>query len=195
MAASKTAVDRIVTDRFFRMLSTAKLRPVEGTERSLAEVKAEIIETEARLKKIAHDHYVSGKLSEDVFVSLYDEMTSSLKALRAFESALESERHELSDALPPGDPVALSSWWEAASLEDRREALSKAISKITVHPAKRRGGNQFDTSRVEIEWRWSLYIRAADAEWELMSDAERAESIREQASLNAELDRYEASRA
>ncbi len=50
---------------------------------------------------------------------------------------------------------------------------------IVIHPAKVRGGNKFDTSRVKIKWRWDLYVRASDAEWEKMTDEERELALKE----------------
>jgi len=41
-------------------------------------------------------------------------------------------------------------------------------------------GKCFDTSRVEIQWRWDLYVRAGDAEWDDMTDAGKAEAWREE---------------
>ncbi|HWI04685.1 MAG TPA: hypothetical protein VNT52_12815, partial [Acidimicrobiales bacterium] len=51
-------------------------------------------------------------------------------------------------------------------------ALAASVERIVVMPARRRGGNVFDRSRVHVELRLDLYRRAVEA----MTDEEYAEA-------------------
>ena len=194
-AASKSSVDKFVTESFLAFLSQAQMRPVEEGARSLAEVKTDVHEVEARLTRLARDHYVDGILTQEIFDTTYLELTRQLTELQAAQRLIEGASADRAMVLPPGDRHALEAWWESASLGDRREALARAIGEVSLRPAARRGGNKFDTNRVAISWRWTFYIRAAKSERDHMTEDERAVSDREQEAFGAELDRVEAARS
>ncbi len=172
-SASRSSTDTYVTNKFLDFMAGARLRPVEQEGRSVSEIEADIVETEASLRRLARDHYIDGRLPEDTFRSTNDELTERLAGLTRSKTSAEEEESLRQVALRPGNREDIEAWWEKASLPERREALGRAIHKVVIHPAKVRGGNKFDTSRVEIMWRWDLYIRASDAEWENMTDEER----------------------
>jgi DNA invertase Pin-like site-specific DNA recombinase len=181
-SASRTSMDMFVTKKFFDFMAGARLRPVGQEGRSVAEIEADIVETEARLSRLARDHYIDGRLPENIFRSTNDELTESLAVLRRSRTTAVEEESLRKVALRPGNREDIEEWWESATLMERREALGRAIYKVVIHPAKVRGGNKFDTSRVEIQWRWDLYVRAGDAEWENMTDEEREQALIEAAS-------------
>ncbi len=59
--------------------------------------------------------------------------------------------------MPPGDRDGLAAWWERASIDEQRAALCRALDHVSIMPAKVRGGNKFDTSRVLLEWSGRVY--------------------------------------
>ncbi len=52
----------------------------------------------------------------------------------------------------PSTPEGLRDWYEAASVERKRELLDAVVAEVSLKPA-RRGANRFDPERVEILWR------------------------------------------
>jgi site-specific DNA recombinase len=162
-AVSKKSIDQCVTDSVFDFLAATKLRPIGQGERTLAEIEADITEVETRLEKIAHDHYVSGILPETTFLKTHDELAQKITELRATRSATEANFAQRPTVLLPGNREDIEAWWEQASLAERRDALANVVSRIVVLPAAHRGGNKFDKSRIQIEWRWDAFERTAKA--------------------------------
>lgn len=154
VAASKRSVDAYVTEAFMVFMSAASLRVVDDDAKDLA---GDIADVEAKLGKLAHDHYVEAKLPESVFVATHDELSRRLTDLQAAQRAQEQARALNAGALRPGSRKDIEAWWAAASLEDRRQALARAIIWIEIMPAAHRGGNVFDTNRVSIEWSTAVY--------------------------------------
>jgi hypothetical protein len=81
--------------------------------------------------------------------------------------------------LPLGDREALDRWWNKATPDEKIGAVRQAIAEVAIHRAKRRGGNRFDETRVEIGWRWDLFLRAADRSEKTAApgERERAEAL------------------
>ena len=168
LAASKSSVDKFVINEFFDFMAGARLKPTAdaaSVERSLADIQAEIAVTEASIARLARDHYVTGRLPEDVFASTHDELSATLEALQRAESAATDELSLRTAVLVPGNRGDIEKWWSEASLPEQREALKRAIRRVVIAPAKVRGGNVFDTSRVKVEWSYLIYAEAAE-EWE-----------------------------
>jgi len=162
-AASKASTDRVVTERFFEFLSRVQMRPADEDERSVAELGSAVEEAQAKLTRLAQDHYVKGVLDEGTFLAVHDELTKELEDLRRALGAVEIEAAMREGAPPAGDREAIEQWWAAASLEDRRAALRRAIDRIIIAPAKHRGGNVFDEDRVHIAWTFAVYSAGASA--------------------------------
>jgi hypothetical protein len=47
----------------------------------------------------------------------------------------------------------LTAWWNDASVGQRRPIMEVFIEAVEVHPAIKKGSNQFDERRVKIRWR------------------------------------------
>ena len=176
LAASKSSVERFVINQFFDFMSNAELQPVDGDERSLAEVRADITKLESALTDLARARFVDNSLSDEQFGTVNREQSARLEALRRVERATADRLALQRTVLRPGVREDIVAWWEAASLRDQRVALQRAISHVVINPARVRGGNIFDTSRVNINWRWDVYVRASDAAWERMTDGEREQA-------------------
>ncbi|MGO9027215.1 MAG: recombinase family protein, partial [Acidimicrobiales bacterium] len=91
LAASKASTEKFVTDEFFNFMSGVRLRPVKQDGRSVSEIEADIVETEANLSRLARDHYIEGRLPEGVFRSTHDELTERLEGLRRSKTSAEEE--------------------------------------------------------------------------------------------------------
>ena len=112
--------------------------------------------------------------------STLNELNGRIVHLRTQTEALARQKRTALEPLPPRNASRsdLQGRREAATFEDRRAALAEAIAKVTIsNPAvKTSGGNTFDTDRINIRWRWDLYVRASDAAWERMTDGEREQA-------------------
>ena len=145
----------------------------------MMDLNTDYAETESSMARLARDHYIGGRLPEDVFFALHDELSVKLETLRRERAAREDLLALRKTDIQPGSREDIEEWWAQAPLSEQRAALQQAIFAVTIQPAKVRGGNKFDTGRVELKWRWELYIRASDAEWEHMTDAEREQAAME----------------
>jgi site-specific DNA recombinase len=47
----------------------------------------------------------------------------------------------------------IEKWWETEPISAQRALARSVIEKVVLHPAKQRGGNVFDPSRIEIQWK------------------------------------------
>jgi site-specific DNA recombinase len=153
LAGSKSTIDAYVVDALFEGLSLAELVPTD-TGDSLGSIEAEIASLGAKRTEFRRLRYVEDKLTEaefDEFDSEASERLLDLEAARVVAAGRQTEQDQL---LRPGKREDLEAWWDRATLDERRRALRRAISSITLQPAKVRGGNVFDTSRIQIEWTW-----------------------------------------
>jgi hypothetical protein len=143
----------------------------------VAEIEADIEEIESSLSRLARDHYIDGRLPEGVFRSTHDELSHRLEDLRRSKTSAEEEASLRALSIRPGSREDIEVWWDQASLPDRRDALSRAIHKVVIHPAKVRGGNRFDSDRVEIKWSWDVYARIMDSQWDKLTSDQQAQAI------------------
>jgi DNA invertase Pin-like site-specific DNA recombinase len=173
VAASKGSVDKYVTERFFAFMSAVQLPPAERGERTLAQLRADLVDLEAKMNDLARARFVAGTITDEQFTAVNLEHTVELDSLRRSLTLAEEEVAARKTVLRPGNRGDIEAWWDRASLPDKRAALQQAISHVVISPARVRGGNRFDTSRVHINWRWDVYVGASDAAWDRMTDSER----------------------
>lgn len=157
---SKCSVEDYVTDEFFAFMASVKVKPEDQGERSLAEIEGGFEETEAALHRIARAHCIDGRITEANFIEAHDEQAKKLADFQCARESAESRLAKRTNALRPGSREDIEAWWGEASPEDRRVALAKAIEKVVVDPAKVRGGDRFDTGRLQIFWCWDVYVQA-----------------------------------
>jgi DNA invertase Pin-like site-specific DNA recombinase len=171
IAAAKNSLDATVLDELLTFLSRADLRPVEGGGR--AEALRRLAEDDGRaLVELTQARFVHRSIGDEEYVGARDALRARVDAADAELAALQRQEAAAALALRPGRREDLEAWWEGASAEDRRAALAASVERIVVMPAKRRGGNVFDRSRVHVEFRLDLYRRAVEG----MSDEAYAEA-------------------
>ena len=160
LAAASGSLERFVVEEFIDFMGRAKISVGdEDAGRSLAEVRAAIIEAEASMAELSRRQYVTHdpQLPAEVFATTIAELTDQLESLRREESAVDQRQADVDTLLEPGSPEAIREWWSTATLAEQRLALSRAMHYITINPARVRGGNVFDTRRVSIAWSAEYY--------------------------------------
>jgi site-specific DNA recombinase len=160
LAVSKPSVEAHVTEEFIRFMSTVQVKPADQGEQSLADIEAGIEETEADLRRITRSHYIDKRITEADFNETHDILATKLADLQRARETASSQLAKRANVLRPGSPDDIKAWWADATMEDRRTALGKAIWRIMIQPVKVKGGNKFDTSRVQIDWSWDVYVQA-----------------------------------
>ena len=165
IAVAKQSTEDFVRDQFFDFMTTAELHAVgDSGERTLEEVeaditaKSELIETLTRKQYVTHDP----KLPDEVFTSMINAESVALAELKRLRASLSAKVNAQADVLRPGNLEDIKSWWEGASVDERRTALKRAISTVTVKPAIVRGSNRFDGRRLAITWSDYIYFQSAE---------------------------------
>jgi len=126
-------------------LAAARQQVAEpGDDDLVAQIAAE----ETRRREAA-DAYAAGTLS----------LASFQKADRDLEGRIGRAREQLASRVRsrvvadlPSSVNALTTWWEAAALEARRQLVQLIVEKVEIGPAVP-GRNRFDPDRIEIVWR------------------------------------------
>jgi len=121
-----------------RMLSARASKPAAETEAKLAQAFAQ-------LDDLATDHG-EGLITRREWHLARDKVAANIARLtNALQVDLASPLlHEIAG-------TDLPSWWEAATVKERREVIGAVVSSVTVGPM-RRGGAGFDPNRVTVEW-------------------------------------------
>jgi site-specific DNA recombinase len=108
-------------------------------------VELELSEAQRRLDELAAD-FAEARITRREWMVARD-------AISALVSRL-SERLRTDLSTPVLRAISghdLDSWWNAATVEERRAVIQAVIGAITVDPP-RRGGAGFDAGRVRVEW-------------------------------------------
>ncbi|MGO8871882.1 MAG: recombinase family protein [Acidimicrobiales bacterium] len=154
VTVSKGSLDAFVRDEWLAFMTEAELQPsVESVEAATATLD----DVTGRLADLARDHYVDRVIDRAMFLAAKGPLDLELTDAELALSTATREREERQGALLPGDRDGLAAWWEAAPVAERRAALARAIDHVSVMPAKQRGGNRFDDSRVLVEWSGRVY--------------------------------------
>lgn len=172
VAVAKNSVDALVTRKVLDYVARASMAGETDTaERE--QLEQVIAEDERGLSDLTMARFVHRTLTDKAFEDAQAVLNHRLSENRVRLDDLRRREEEQAGALLPGDRDALQAWWDDADLDDRRAALRAALHKVVVKPAKRRGGNRFDESRVELVWRLDFYRRAGESRWAAMTDEER----------------------
>jgi hypothetical protein len=164
-----------VTEQTLAFLAEGHRRPISDEPHELDRLRASLERDQENLRQLTESRFVHRRITDEIFTASADQLNARITALSDQIEAIERQKTGLG-ALKLGDPVALSAWWDEATLEDRRSVLAAAISRIIIHPAARRGGNQFDASRVDIRWKWHMYVQTEEA-WLAMPEEERQREL------------------
>jgi hypothetical protein len=161
MAVSKRSVDEYVIGAWLDAMSAAYLQPVDTDDRR--DLTAEIAAVTAQLAKIARDHYVLGRMPDDVFGPLHDELSLKLTELHSTQAARQLSAGDRAGILQPGNRQDMEAWWNAASLDERRVAMRRVYGSIELLAAKHRGGRNFDADRLVLHGSNKFYTLAFEA--------------------------------
>jgi hypothetical protein len=106
-------------------------------------------EYEGAQAKLLHNCYVLKKLpekaAEKVPAGLEADIASMHAELRAIDETADIPPRIV--AMTVGE---LAQWWKERTLPEQRRVLKTEMERVVIKPAKRRGGNMFDTERVEL---------------------------------------------
>jgi hypothetical protein len=153
IAAAKNSLDAHVTAEFLDFVARSHGEAFGSGGRDLAELKRHVEADREALRDLARARYVTRTIGEDEFVAARQGVMASLADLEPRLAVMQQAAATASGLPPAGDRDALQAWWDAADLPERRAALRAALTEVRVNPARHRGGNVFDTSRVELRWR------------------------------------------
>jgi site-specific DNA recombinase len=185
VAASLVAVEKVVRGEFLDFLSRSELRPLPD-ERKVEELQTLVDADLAALVDLTKARFVERSISPEEYDAAHSALQARVDANSKTLDAWTRDETDRAGALRPGSREALEAWWDSASPDDRRVAIGFAVRSVVIHPAKRRGGNVFDTDRVKIGWSYAFYLRAAEA-WQATATSEDIERAEEEfARLNRE---------
>lgn len=177
VAVAKNSLEAFVTNEVLGFLSRAELRPVEESvdERDL---ELAVTEDSQALAELTQARFVHRSIRP----TDYDQARRTLEERLARSEdallALRRRREEAQVSFRLGDRAALDTWWKDATSPEKRDVLSKALARVEIHKAERRGGNQFNTDRIHLRYRWDLFVRAADKFEETATPEEVSEAAR-----------------
>ena len=176
VAAAKNSLDAFVVNSLFDYMGRASMRSTTEAgvdEGEIEELERAIEADTERLADLAQRYYIEQTIDRPAFEqanrTLRERRTEAEARLTGLRRALD----EAAGALRPGSRHDLQAWWDGATVEEQRAALRAALGRVIVHPARTRGGNRFDTSRVELVWRLDFYRLAGEARQAAMTEEER----------------------
>jgi site-specific DNA recombinase len=174
VAVTKLSLDAYVTGQVLDYVARSSMATGgESTAQSIEDLERQLDEDDRALTELTMARFVHRTIPPVAFETTQAELNERRSQTEARLVELRRLEDERARALRPGDRAALQAWWDGASVEEQRAALRGALHEVRVNRAARRGGNRFDTSRVELRWRLDFYARAADARWSAMTDDER----------------------
>jgi hypothetical protein len=167
VAIAKDSTDLYVTGRLLSFLAKTALKPLDEATQHRATLEREVEADEEALVALTQARYVERSLTDEEF----------RPAREALHSRLEANRRQLAllgdiavDRLRPGSSDDLVDWWGGLTLVEQRAVLRANILRVAILPAAHRGGNQYDTNRVRIDWAGELINRVLEQEEGLAVD-------------------------
>jgi len=157
VATPRSLTEAYVVDRLFDFLSQDQIQLTSQRDRSLAQVDADLADTECRIKRLVEAHYMDGRLPEVMFGQLYEQLNAQLDSLRFEQRHAEGEVALRANALRPRKREDLEIWWATSTRADQRAALRTAIARIRLMPPMSMDEPGFDAGRVRIDWSYEVY--------------------------------------
>lgn len=185
VAVAKDSLDALVARQVLDYVARASMETGENVAAQIADLEQRMAEDDRSLTELTMARFVQRTLPPAAFEAAQAELNQRRSETEARLAELRRTEADKAGALRPGDRDALQTWWDEANLDDRRAALRAALHKVVVNPAKHRGGNRFDESRVELVWRLDFYGRASKSRWAAMTEEQRQAA---QATYQAEVD-------
>jgi hypothetical protein len=119
-------------------------------ESDVKRAQTTIVKDRAAIEDLVDARYVTHRIDDAEF----DRAKSKLEdRIHQHEMVLAAGSADHAVALLAMTLGEIDQWWENEPMSAQRALLRSAIEKVVLHPAKQRGGNVFDPSRVEIVWK------------------------------------------
>ena len=159
VSASERSLDSLVVDHFFQqvrhLIIAGEIVPGTDAEDALetdrAELEQQIVESKQTQSELGDARFKDRVLShadyQRLWLSQQDAIEQAQRELHRLDTAIRAPRRDFD-----WFNYDFEALWDAMSVVDRREMLRSLINRVEVAPAKHRGGNKFDTSRVQIVW-------------------------------------------
>ncbi len=154
IAASMLATDEFVTaevlGRYTQISSDVTSELQHGR---IKELQAAFDDDASSLESLTRERYVDRAIDDVLYLQLRGELAERIAATQYELDNLQMNAEKRAGV--PTDALELANWWESeeTTVVDKRKAIEGLVSEIVVNPAKRRGGNKFDTNRVKIAWK------------------------------------------
>jgi DNA invertase Pin-like site-specific DNA recombinase len=156
-------VDAVVRDQVLMMANhrgvTGALQKVSREDTQGRALAAEVAKVEKLLERAHRAHFVEDVIDRDTYLVQRAELEDRLLDLQTRLSSHTDGR--VLNGLPTGDR---REWWEAATLDEKRELVSTFARRVILLPAVR-GLNKFDPDRVRIGWRREVLRAWLEAEF------------------------------
>ncbi|MFE3404264.1 recombinase family protein [Streptomyces anulatus] len=127
-----------------------------------AHVSAALESAVGREMKLEKEFFVLGRMDEDKYDRLREQVGSQITELKAELAELSQE----ADLTPLMDPESLAALWQGAGIGGQRALLKAAAKGITLIPAKYRGDRTPILDRLVPVWRDDRENPADDAAWD-----------------------------
>jgi hypothetical protein len=153
VSVSYASLDELVVARLLSAMAEMTLTKRDDTKEVRAlgrSLERQIKEDRAALRDLVHKRFIERGVTDKYYAEVQAELDQRILEAEAAWLRLGSERTRL--RFPRGR-VEIERWWSRVSLDVRRNALDTFIDYVAIDPVKRRGGNQFDASRVRFVWR------------------------------------------
>ena len=153
IGAGEQATDTVVRDKIIECLTIWSMISDDATEdieRQRIELEQRITEDTKAIEDLTQARYVERLLGDEEYrrarLALDQRINETQQQIKALTvPTQESDFDWLTD-----DPERT---WDVMEPAERKRIVRGMVAKVIVHPAKRRGGNQFDPSRVQVIWK------------------------------------------
>jgi DNA invertase Pin-like site-specific DNA recombinase len=127
-----------------------------------AHVNAALESAVGREMKLEKEFFVLGRMDEDKYDRLREQVAAQIAELKAEAAELSEE----ADLTPLMDPESLAALWQGAGIGGQRALLKAATKGITLLPSKFRGDRTPILDRLIPEWRDDRVNPAEEAAWD-----------------------------
>jgi site-specific DNA recombinase len=153
IGAGEKAVDRVVRDKVIECLTIWSLiegEAVEDIEARRVELEQQVSEDTQAISDLTTARYVERLVGDKEY----------RRARLALDQRISETQRQIKALLVPKEEPDFD-WltddpertWDVMEPAERKRIVRSMVAKVVIHPAKRRGGNQFDPSRVEVVWK------------------------------------------
>ncbi|MFD7557975.1 recombinase family protein [Streptomyces sp. NPDC059835] len=127
-----------------------------------AHVNAALESAVGREMKLEKEFFVFGRMDEEKYDRLREQVAALIKELKAELADLSRE----ADLSPLMDPQSLAELWQDAGIGGQRALLKAALQGVTLTPPKFRGDRTPILDRLEPHWRDDSVNPAEEATWD-----------------------------